>query len=423
MIIIHNMTRPKYRPRALAAQVERALKTHPVVVVSGSRQTGKTTLVQNLSSSEKREFITLDDLDALELARKRPEDLLARAEHLTIDEVQRVPELLLWIKRDVDRRRRRGRFLLTGSANLLLMREVADSLAGRAVYLLLSPFTGSEKRGEGGVPPWSQLLQCATVGQVMDTFAGGRVADLDWRREILRGGMPRAVLSRTVSERTSWFDGFIKTYLERDLRDLSQVASLPDFRRLMGLAVHRIGQLLNQSELGRDAGLSQVTTHRYLNLLEASFQTHRLPGYWRNPSKRLIKAPKLYWRDCGIAAYLAGLKRMDDPQGSPLLGPLLENLVFSGILAWRDATGARSNAYYWRTAGGAEVDFVIESGQRLLPIEVKTSKRIRLEALRHLEIFLEDYPRLAPFGVVLHDLDRPLALTRHIVGLPVGGFV
>src|SRR3972149_5232120 len=182
MIIIHNMTRPKYRPRALAAQVERALKTHPVVVVSGSRQTGKTTLVQNLPSSEKREFITLDDLDALELARKRPEDLLARAEHLTIDEVQRVPELLLWIKRDVDRRRRRGRFLFTGSGDPLLIREFPDSLAGRAVYLLLSPFTGSEKRGEGGVPPWPQLLQCATVGQVMDTFAGGRAADLDLRR-------------------------------------------------------------------------------------------------------------------------------------------------------------------------------------------------------------------------------------------------
>jgi hypothetical protein len=168
MIIIHGMNDRHYRTRALAPVVDKALETHPVVVVTGGRQTGKTTLVLNLAASKAREFMTLDDLDVLELAQKRPADLLGRASRLTIDEIQRVPDLLLSIKKDVDRRRRRGRFLLTGSANLHLMRGVADSLAGRAVYLLLAPFTGGEKRGEGTVPAWSELLKLRHADEVVE---------------------------------------------------------------------------------------------------------------------------------------------------------------------------------------------------------------------------------------------------------------
>jgi predicted AAA+ superfamily ATPase len=366
----------------------------------------------------------MDDLDALELARKRPEDLLAGGRRLTIDEVQRVPELLLSIKRDVDRNRRRGRFLLTGSANLLLMREVADSLAGRAVYMTLSPFTASEKRGEGGVPPWSRLLRQKTATDVADSMPEKKAAsNVDWRQEILRGGMPRAVLSRTNRERTSWFDGYIRTYLERDLRDLTQVASLPDFRRLMKLSANRVGQLLNQSDLARDAGLSQATAHRYMNLLETTFQTLRLQAYWRNPSKRLIKAPKLYWRDSGLAAHMVGLGNKRELNESPLTGSLLENLVLSSLLTWRETSSAKADICFWRTAGGAEVDFVIESSKRLLPIEVKATKRVRLGDLKHMENFLADYRTVSPFGVVLHDVDRPHILTRRIIGMPVVDFV
>lgn len=423
MIIIQYMNPPRYRPRALAPAVEQALRTHPVVVVSGARQTGKTTLVLNLPGAGRRSFQTLDDLDTLELARKRPEDLLARAQRLTIDEVQRVPELLLSIKKEVDLRRRRGRFLLTGSANLLLMRRVADSLAGRAVYLLLSPFTGGEKRGEGSVPPWSEVLSCRNGERVVERLGALRISSGDWRREILRGGMPRAVLSRSAREREAWFEGFVSTYLERDLRDISQVSSLPDFRRLMRLAVQRVGQLLNQTEIGRDAGLSQATAHRYLNLLETTFQTHRLPAYSTSPSKRLIKAPKLYWRDAGLAAHLARLHRVTDLRASPLAGPLLENLVLSGLLAWREVSRPKPEIFFWRTAGGAEVDFVVESESRLLPVEVKASRRVRLGDVRHLELFLSYYPGRARFAAVLHDTDAPHMITRSIVGLPVSAFI
>lgn len=403
--------------------VEAALKTHPVVVVTGGRQTGKTTLVRDLIASGPREFVTLDDLDALELAQRRPHDLLARSPRLTLDEVQRVPELLLSIKKDVDRRRIVGRFLLTGSANLHLMRGVADSLSGRAVYLVLSPFTVGEKRGEGTVPSWTELFRLRRADEVVEWASEDSHPKVDWPLEVLRGGMPRAVLARTARERYAWFDGFVQTYLERDLRDVSQVASLPDFKRLMELAAHRVGQLINQTDLGRDAGLSQATAHRYLNLLETTYQTRRLRAYSVNPSKRLIKAPKLYWRDAGLCAHLGGLADKREARGSSLMSPLLENLVLSGLDAWAEASRSRPGVFYWRTAGGAEVDFVVEQSRRLLPIEVKSSKRVSLAELKHLELFLSDYSTRTSFAIVLHDTTEPRKLTQQVVALPVTKFL
>ncbi len=413
----------RYYPRALGAAVERALRSHPVVVVSGARQTGKTTLVQNLPSAGGRSFQTLDDLDALELARKRPEDLLARGRRLTLDEVQRAPELLLAIKRDVDQRRRAGRFLLTGSANLLRMRQVADSLAGRAVYLWLAPLTSGEKRGDGQVPPWSRVLRCRTAAAVAERVSElSTVRTESLGRELLFGGMPRAVLARTATERSLWFDGYLQTYLERDLRDLSQIASLPDFKRLMGLAAARIGQLLNQTDLARDAGLSQATAHRYLNLLEVTFQSSRLSPYSVNPSKRLIKAPKLYWLDSGLAAHLGGIGDARGLRSSRLAGSLLENRALVALRAWRETVHPKPEIHYWRTAGGAEVDFVIEHRSRLVPVEVKMRERVRSSDLRHMEIFLADYGKRAPWGIVLHATDRPHVIARRLVGLPVAQF-
>ncbi len=423
MNIIHGMNGSTYRPRALGRVVEDALRTHPVVVVSGGRQTGKTTLVRNLPSAGQRRFETLDDLETLELARRRPEDLLARGTRLTIDEVQRAPEFLLAVKRDVDGRRRPGRFLLTGSANLLLMKRVADSLAGRAIYLLLSPFTGGEKRGEGTTPNWTDVLRCSTVREAMRRLADLRPPSVDWRSEVLRGGMPRAVLARTRRERQAWFDGFVATYLERDLRDVSQVASLLDFRRLMGLACQRVGQVLNQSELARDAGLAQATAHRYLNLLETTFQISRVTAYSVSRTKRLVKSPKLFWRDAGLAAHMAGIGQMMDVSSSALAGALLENLVLCGLLAWRETSPAGPQVHYWRTTGGAEIDFVIESGRKLLPIEVKASAQVRVDDLRHLEAFQREHAERAPLAVLLHDTPVPRVLARGIVGLPISAYL
>lgn len=197
-----------------------------------------------------------------------------------------------------------------------------------------------------------------------------------------------------AADRAVWFDGYVRTYLERDLQELSAVAALPDFRRLMRAACFRLGKLLNQTELGRDVALPQPTVHRYLNLLETSYVLVRLPAYAVNRTKRLIKSPKLYWGDTGVALHLA--------EGAEPNGTHLENLVLQDLLAWRDALLERAELFYWRTTIGEEVDFVIEAGGRLLPIEVKASGRPRLGDARHLRTFRAEYGRKARAALLLH---------------------
>ncbi|MBI2959004.1 MAG: DUF4143 domain-containing protein, partial [Betaproteobacteria bacterium] len=203
-----------------------------------------------------------------------------------------------------------------------------------------------------------------------------------------------AVERTPPKERAIWFDGYVRTYLERDLRDLAGISALPDFRRLMRAACLRLGQLINQTELGRDVALPQPTVHRWLNLLETSYLLVRVPAFAVNRTKRLIKAPKIYWGDTGVALHLA---EMDEPTGAHL-----ENLVLQDLLAWRDARIERAQIGYWRTAIGEEVDFVIESGGRLLPVEIKASARPRLADAKHLRTFRDEYGKKSRAGLLLH---------------------
>ncbi len=361
--------------------------------MTGARQTGKSTLAQALAPGERR-FLSLDDLDVMDAARRDPELLVGGTQPVTLDEVQREPDLLRAVKRAIDRRRRPGQFLLTGSANLLLMRRVSETLAGRASYLTLWPMTLREQRGLGRCGVWDELLG-ARDEEWLDLLAARAVEPEDWRALVRRGGFPTpAVHAKTAHEREIWFDGYVRTYLERDLQDLSSIAALPDFRRLMRAACLRLGQLVNQTELGRDVMLPQATVHRYLNLLETSYLLVRLPAYAVNRTKRLIKSPKLYWGDTGVALHLTG--------GAEPTGAHLENLVLVDLLAWRDARLERAELFYWRTASGEEVDLVVETGGQLLTIEVKAAARPRLADARHLRTFREEYGKKARAGLLLH---------------------
>ena len=390
MTIIHGM---KILPRLVGDALSARLRVMPAVVVTGARQTGKSTLVEQLVPGRRR-YLSLDDLDVLDAARRDPEVLVGGSEPVTLDEVQREPGLLGAVKRAIDRDRVPGRFLLTGSANLLLMRQVAESLAGRASYLALWPMTRREQRGMGRCGLWDELL-AARDGEWLDLLAAQPDEPADWRDLARRGGYPTpAVAMTTGAERTIWFDGYERTYLERDLQDLAAITALPDFRRLMRAACLRLGQLLNQTELGRDVALPQPTVHRWLNLLEASYQLLRLPAYAVNRTKRLIKSPKLYWGDAGVALHLAGAT---EPGGAHL-----ENLVLQDLVAWRDARLERAELGYWRTAIGEEVDFVVEADRRLLPIEVKAGARPRLSDAAHLRTFRAEYGSRARAALLLH---------------------
>ncbi len=388
MIIIHDMESVR---RAASAALGAALDAMAVVVLTGARQTGKSTLAREIGGDD-RLYLTLDDFDVLAQAGDDPDGLVARAPRQTLDEVQRAPALLLAIKRAVDRKRQRGRYLLTGSANLALLDKVAESLAGRASYLSLWPMTRREQLGKGRCGVWQELLD-APDDAWPAVLKAHREPPEDWRAFATRGGYPTPALELTAPQRDIWFAGYTQTYLERDVAQISAIANLPDLRRLMRAVCLRIGQLTNQTELARDVALPQATVHRWLNVLEASYQLVRVPAYAVNRTKRLIKTPKVYWSDTGLALHLSGAT----PDG-----PHLENLVLNDLLVWRDSQVKRPEVLYWRTAAGEEVDFVIEAKGRLLPIEVKATTRPRTGDARHLQSFRAEYGSAARPGLVLH---------------------
>lgn len=400
---------PTTFPRFVARSLGERLRVMPAVVVTGARQTGKSTLVKNLTSG-KRRFFSLDDLEVIDAARRDPEALVGSVRPITLDEVQHEPDLLRAVKRAIDRQRKAGQFLLTGSANLLLMRQVSESLAGRASYLTLWPMTRREQKGLGSCGIWEELLDTREQDWLDQLTAQPNMPE-DWRALARRGGFPTPTIQlKKPQERAIWFDGYVRTYLERDLRELSAITSLPDFRRLMRAACLRLGQLVNQTELSRDVALPQPTIHRYLNLLEISYLLVRLPAYAVNRTKRLIKSPKLYWSDTGIALHLT--------EGLEPTGAHLENIVLHDLLVWRDARLDRAEIYYWRTAIGEEVDLVIEADGYLLPIEVKATTRPRLSDAKHLRTFRSEYGKKARYGLLLHCGDMLDWLTPDVLAVP-----
>lgn len=410
MDIIHSVNGLHELPRLQAEPVARALRAFPIVLLTGARQTGKSTLVRHLPGEGKRPYFTLDDLDVLERARSAPAALVQGAERLTLDEVQRAPDLLLAVKKEVDEHRRPGRFLLTGSANLLLLRKVSESLAGRVVHRTLWPLTRREQLGMGTPGIWTELF-AAPDRDWPDLLAAETAPAEDWRELARRGGYPTPAHELAEPEdRTLWFAGYARTYLERDLQDLSTVGSLVDFRRLMRAVCLRLGNLANQTEIARDVGLSQPTIHRHLDLLEASYQLVRLPAFSVNRTKRLLKSPKLFWCDTGLALHLAG---EEEPRGAHL-----ENLVLSDLLAWRDVQAEPPEILFWRTAAGEEVDLVIEWKGQLLPIEIKATSRPRLGDAAGLRLFRQEYGDRVRSGLLLHGGSAVTWLAEGVLAAP-----
>lgn len=414
-------TSPSGLLRTLAPTVLDRLGRMPVVVVTGARQTGKSTLVRSLGEAETRRYVTLDSLASLDQARNSPEAMLAGRGPVTIDEAQRAPDLLIAIKEAVDRDRAPGRFLLTGSANLLLLRSVGESLAGRATHLVLRPLTEREKRGAPLSAPWPRLLGAATVDDALAALPPRR--PLDWRLAALEGGLPPAALDGDPENRHVWFEGYVDTYLHRDLRDIAQVDDLAAFGRLLRLAALRSGGLLNQADLARDAGVPRSSAQRWLSILDATFLVTLLQPFAESKAKRLIKSPKLYALDTGLALHMAGVDDATGLDRLPNPGVWLEHVVLNDLLAWRETQTRKPGVYFHRTTAGAEIDFVVEHGRRLLPIEVKSGRSVRVADARAVDAFCAEFGARAPFGLVIHDGDEPVRLTSTTIAAPLGALI
>lgn len=401
-----------YQQRELAPLVQEALGSLPVVVVTGLRQAGKTTFLLQDEAFRCRRYLTLDDLATLEAARRDPEALVSGDDPITIDEVQRSPDLLLAIKRQVDRRRIPGRFLLSGSANLSLLEGVSDSLAGRALYLTLHPFSHRERTGRLSQPPFlTQFLEKPTLPSAAEAEP---IRDDD----ILDGGLPPVALGDAAS-RELWFLGYEQTYIERDVRDLSQVGDLVAFRNLLRLAALRTGKILNQSELARDSRLPMTTVSRYMGLLEASFILTRLAPHLRSKAARLIKSPKLFVTDSGLAAHLTAVTSLGPETGEPLRGALFESWVLQNLQSILGAHLPRARVDYWSVQGRHEVDFVVATDRAALAIEVKAASRFSDRDIAGLLAFMESTPDVRA-GILAYNGTQALSLGRGLFAIPLG---
>lgn len=350
--------------RVQAEAIKAALAQFPVVVLTGARQVGKTTLARWLWPEAT--YVTLDDPADAAQARLAPDNFLrAHPTPLIIDEIQYVPELLRHIKMAVDRDRRPGRFLVTGSQAFGLMAGVSESLAGRAAIFSLPPLGVSEVAADGSTETSDALL---------------------WR-----SGFPE-LWQRKDLDRDLWLGSYVATYLERDVRQVVNVGDLRDFDRLVRSTALRAGQLLSYADLARDVGIAPNTAKRWLSVLEASQQIFLLEPYHRQHRKRLIKAPKLYFADTGLLCFLLGFRQPADLPTHALWGAVWENFVVSETRKHLLAASQRPSMWFWRTAHGAEVDLLVEvAPSAFVVVEAKTAERVDARAVRGVGELVEEY--------------------------------
>ncbi|MCC6745404.1 MAG: ATP-binding protein [Acidobacteria bacterium] len=405
-------------PRLILPQVQAALADTPVVLVNGPRQSGKTTLVSELvPKATERRYVTFDDLVVQAAARSDPAAFVANLSGtVSIDEVQRVPQIFLPIKAAVDRERSAGRFLLTGSANALALPKVADSLAGRIEIVSLWPLAQAEIESASNSNFVDALLN-GTAGDHAAAPAEPRGESFD---RLLAGGYPAALERSDVNRRDAWFASYLATVLERDVRDLAGIENLTVLPRLLALLCSRSGGLLNSADLASGLGLSRPTISKYVTILERLFLVRIVPAWARRVSVRLTKAPKVFAVDTGLAAHLLGADRARIELDGALAGSLFESFVVGEIFKLASWSAAKPAISYFRTSDGREVDVVVEtrSGD-VAGIEVKAGQTVTSSDFRGLRTLADlTGPRFAG-GVVVYTGAETVAFGERLFAVPV----
>ncbi len=398
--------------RHLQPAIAAALSDTPAAMVVGARQVGKTTLVRALAAAAvEASYHSLDDQDVLDAATSDPMGFVAGLRGLTvIDEIQKAPRLLPAIKAAIDRDRRPGRFLLTGSANVLALPKVSESLAGRMEVATLWPLSQGELTGrrEGFI---DRVLRG-------ERPAGKGVADVV--RRLFQGGYPEAATRLAPDRRRAFFDSYLTTLTTRDVRDIADIEDPGALRRLLQLCAARTGATVNHAELGRTLGVPVSTLKRYLSLLETLFLVHQLPAWASNRGKRLAKTPKLHVADTGLAVALSGVGESALALERNLLGPLLESFVAAELrkqLGWAES---RPGLFHFRSHAGAEVDLVLEDGRgRVVGIEVKATGTPSSSDFNGLRALAETTGKAFLQGIVLHLGVRPVAFGPTLTACPV----
>lgn len=397
--------------RLMDDQLADALKDAPSVFIAGPRQVGKTTLTRALCSDSGRQFLTFDDPTLLAAARSDPTGFVAGLDRaVAIDEVQYAPEVFLPLKAAIDRDRRPGRFLMTGSANVMLLPNIATALAGRMDLLELWPLAEAEIEGRFGI--------------VDVLFDGGALVvpkgDDDWTMRAVLGGYPEARSRKTEARRRAWFEAYVATVLLRDVRDLSAIEGSRALPHLLALVASRAPGLANVADLGRDAGLPASTLKRYLVLLETLFLTLPIAPWFSNVGKRLVKAPRLLVADSGLMCHLVGIHSARALASSAFRGAVLQSFVTMELLKQARVSNVRPKVLHFRSHDGLEVDVVLEDGAgNLVAIEIKSGATLGPSDLKGVRAFADLTGKRFRRGVVFYGGNARLPLGERIEAVPI----
>jgi uncharacterized protein len=396
--------------RTLKPQLEEAMKHFPVVLLTGARQVGKSTLAQQLLDN----YITLDDINIYSAMQADAQTFIETLKKpIAIDEIQKLPELLLPIKLTVDRNRKNGSFLLTGSANIMACKQVTDTLAGRIALLELMPLSCREIAGSS-INLLDSLFNADLASFTNKAHSADQIIT-----KVISGGYPEIQRIDSARGRYQWFSAYIQTYIQRDVRDLSDLRQVEKFLKMYRLLASRSGNLLNKADVARDAAINIKTFDNYFELLKLVYQVGLLPAYSTNIDKRLIKASKLFFTDSGLLAHLLNINSEKEFYASPYRGGLFETFIYGELLKAVKYDEKGSRLYYLRTADNQEVDFIIERGSDIVALEVKMAGTVHKADFKHLKM-LQTKVNTMRAGYIIYLCDRVLPFGKDLYALPAG---
>ncbi len=401
----------EYLKRGIREDIEKYMKYFPVLLISGARQVGKSTLALHLGIEN---YMTLDDINMYQMAKNDPKGFVEHLEKpVIIDEVQRLPELMITIKEYVDKDRINGEFVLTGSASLSGFKDISDSLAGRIGIVELYPLNLKEKYGK--------------EENIIDIF----IEDLDKYllqhydnssivQNIIEGGYPEILKIDDSKAQYLWFSSYIRTYIESDAKELANIRNMDKFMNMYRLCMLRSGNIFNQNELQKECGLDNKTFSSYFSVLEHTYQLQKLHSYFRNELKRVVKSPKIYAIDTGVLCHLLRISSKEEYEVSHYKGDILETFVYTELLKAITYAHRRAGLFYYRTSDKKEIDFILEYSNSVIAIEVKASKSVSKSDFKHIYHLAKEIPDTFSKGIVLYSGETFLKIDTNMYAIPFG---